>query len=493
MVRCNQCGSVPFWGQVGQVCSQKRCKGLLVKEDQDVEVSAVPENLPDDGSGDDSSLLPEEVAAPHGEAAGVWRDEEGLALRSKAVRLAKQVLEKEQQGEDASEDELTDILHHFVDLGSVYRPARGFPDMARARDQHKGQFFSHPLVGELIWALLKVPAGCRVLESCIGSANLIGDPSSCFVTGIDSDRDAVVVARALLGRGHLVIADELQHHQFREQFGLVVSNPPYSVRVRDRAKLWGWSVGWDGWGNAEQVWLEQAALAVEPGGFVAALLPVGFQEMLSDQFKERLTTKLSLVAEILLPRDEAHVFSTWPVSLYLWYAGPLSWSSTVIECHSIQDWLQKARADQNVVPGLAPLLNWPEQQHQGPVAVKAWRPVQEKQRTIEHLAAEEFVVVRVADGKLRLVPSGVQAAAKMKLLRLEWGNRYDRKLEEHLWHWDELVAQAPLRSIGPVMGLLKNAGLEVRVEAQAKTWLKRRARWYRRQMVRFPRWITKEE
>jgi hypothetical protein len=71
------------------------------------------------------------------------------------------------------------------------------------------------------------------------------------------DRDAVTVARALLGDARYLVVDEFQHHRLDGQFELVLGNPPYSLRLRDRRRFWQ-PVGWDAWGRAEALWLEQA-------------------------------------------------------------------------------------------------------------------------------------------------------------------------------------------------------------------------------------------
>jgi hypothetical protein len=510
------------FGSEGDRCFAKRCNGLLVYVDegpatalevqqQTLPLGAVdfapeehrnghemppePEEKPQSSPGVPVAVL-EPPQAPEG-------DEEvpegPLGDRKLAVATAREVIEGWKQGVAPTLETIASIRRQFHDLGSIYRPERGYPDMAKAREQHRGQFFTSPEVGELIWRLIKPPPGVRVLESSIGCGNLIARPDECFVTGMDVDRDAVTVSRAILGPRHCIVADEMQHHQFREEFELVLGNPPYSVSVRDRAKLWGRSVGWDGWGRGEVVWLEQAALAVKRPGVVAAVLPVGMYEVLSPRFVEWLESRMSLVAEVVLPRREAHVFSEWPVSLYVWLAGIETEDRRfVYECETLEGWLDGlvgSRLEQELTVLLDQARRlWAKNGHQGPLAVRPWQKPRE--REVERdlpLVEEDVVLLRVSNGKLMLVPNGIGAQAKLALLRLEMGNRYDRKQEVHVWHWDELITGPPLLNIGKAVKRMRLYGIKAEVDGATKRWLARRRRWYRRQMAKIPRWISKTE
>ncbi len=510
-LRCSKCGNVALgFASEGDRCfsgkGRNRCNGLLLafedapqKKPVEVPAPTVPEQpavpvlveveshaLPEaNGYHDVDELV---------DAAPVSLDGP-LADRRAAVKLARQVMEDRKAGKVPSAETLETIRSLFRDLGSIYRPERGFPDMARAREKHRGQFFTSTAVGRLIWDLACPPDGVRVLESSIGSANLIPYPDRCFVTGIDVDRESVIVSRALLGPNHCVIVDELQHHKFREQFDVVVGNPPYSVSVRDRAKLWARSVGWDGWGRAELVWLEQAALAVTKPGLVAAVLPVGVYETMTPRFVDWLEGHMHLVAEVILPRREAHVFSQWPVSLYLWVAGAPRSETITLECPSLSGWLDSPEAQDlrgrlgRLLEGLCP------KKHEGPLVIRPYQPVKEKRAGDAVLpeAEVDHVLVRVVNGRLKLVPNGLGAQAKLALIRLEMGERYDRKQEKHIWEWDELLQGPALLSIGKVMYRLWLYGVGADVDGPSRRWLVRRHKWFKRQVANVPRWVFRKK
>ncbi len=485
---CQTCGARPFGllevFKEGDICG-KKCKGYLV----DVAPTIIVEE-------ENETAMPLPVLSVPSlfESENAVREVLGdrpPTNRELAVSKAQTVLVKDQAGKQVYQEELDEIRSLFADLGSIHRPERGFPDMAKARDKHKGQFFTSPIVGELIWALVQPPENSRVLESCIGSGNLIADPSSCYVTGIDVDKEAVTVARALLGSEHCIIHDEMQHHQFRGQFDLVLGNPPYSVSIRDRAQLWSHSVGWDGWGRAEIVWLEQAALAVRDEGTVVAILPVGMYDVFTPKFARWLDSKLYLVAEVILPKDEAHVFSKWPVSLYFWqrqdYHDP---HPLTFEIKSLGDALTSVQEDKH----LCYLWNYFHtgaiHSYDRPVVIKSWHKEEKIARTLElSEEGEDVVSLRISNGGLLLVPHSVMAQAILNLIQLEMGNRFDHKREIHLWLWEELLHEPPLLAIGKITRMFYTYGVGFEVESASLSWLKKRYRWWRRQVFKIPRVI----
>lgn len=518
---CNKCGAIDLgFATEGDRCFGKRCGGLFVLmptaavavERKPVQVNghngcvavveAVPEVVVEPPPALDPmpevELLPEEAPA-----------EGKLADRKKAVALARELLERRKAGQVPTEAEIAELRALFYDLGSVHRPERGFPDMAKAKEKHKGQFFTSPVVGELMWRILRPPVRANVLESCLGSANLIAHPDQCFVTGIDVDREAVLVSRAILGPGHCVIADELQHHRFQGEFEVVLGNPPYSVSMRDRRHLWGHSVGWDGWGRGELVWLEQTAMAVKKGGCAAAVLPVGMCEVMTPKFAEWLNTRLTLAAEIVLPNKEAHTFSQWPVSLYLWAAGDWPLPTKNLVCESLRDWMDALEEIRIHGGSIGQYSGWKRELAElwrefgqrasllkddlldTAIVIKPWeKPRVEQKEADLPLVEEDVVLVRVINGKLRLVPNGLGAQAKMEVLRLEMGERYDRKQEAHFWKWNELVASPALLCVGTVVRMLHQYSIRVEVDKPAKAWLKNRYRWWKRQMCKIPRWVN---
>jgi hypothetical protein len=520
---CERCGqaALGLWAD-GDPCPNRRCGGRLAAQ-ATTGVSGPTTRAPD-GNGHDGTGAALEASVPlvagqlpsrdgEGEAATPDATEEPLvpppdgdllAGRAHAVRLARQVVERRRRGESIEPDVLADIRRRFVDLGAIYRPPAGVFNIQRAREQHRGQFFSNPAIGRLLFRLLQPPQGARVLESCVGIGNLIAEPERVRVTGIDADRDAVAVARALLGDGHCLVVDEFQHHRFDGQFELVLGNPPYSLRLRDRRRLWQ-HVGWDGWGRAEALWLEQAFLAVVQPGVVAAVLPANALDALEPTVVRWIDGKSRLAACIDLPAD-AHASSDWPTALFVWVVG------TEFDGHTYRDGLASLDDD-----AIASLLNrlpvdqmdqlavcqsaWRERIEQrrlagdaGPVIVQPWTPPSREERRQRAdslpLVDSDVVLVRVSDGRMRLVSNGWAAQAKLALLDEEMGARYDRKREVHISLWRELVERPPLLGLEEVTERLHCYGMEAAIDGQSQRWLDRQRRWFDRQMAPLSRWVA---
>jgi hypothetical protein len=520
---CDHCGQAAMgvWAD-GDPCPNRHCRGLLTTQTQPgvTRAAAVrPDGDGHDGSGDAlEGTVP--LALPHPPS----RDGEGetetpeaaeepllpppdhdlLAGRAYAVRLARQVAERRRRAEAIDPGILTEIRRGFVDLGAIYRPPSGVFNIQRAREQHRGQFFSNPAIGRLLFRLLEPPQGVRVLESCVGIGNLIAEPDRVRVTGIDVDRDAVTVARALLGDGHCLVVDEFQHHRFDGHFELVLGNPPYSLRLRDRRRLWQ-HVGWDGWGRAEALWLEQAFLAAARSGVVAAVLPANALEALEPTVVRWVEGKGRLLARIDLPA-EAHASSDWPTALFIWVVGTAFDGATYrdrvpsLDDGAIADLLARWPA------GQVDLLEvcrsaWREAIEQrrlaeddGPVVIRPWTAPARQERRRQAiglpLVDQDVVLARVTNGRLRLVPNGWAAQAKLALLAEEMGTRYDRKRETSISLWQELLERPPLLGLEDVVERLRCYGTEVATDGQSERWLARQRRWYERQMAPLSRWVA---
>jgi hypothetical protein len=519
---CDRCGqaAMGLWSD-GDPCPNRRCGGRLSA--QGAPSILGPTEAPDGNGHDGAGAALETTVAlvvprpPSRDGEGEAEtpeaaeetllpptDDDPLAGRAYAVRLARQVMERRRRGESVEPDVLAEIRRRFVDLGAIYRPPGGVFNIQRAREQHRGQFFSNPAIGRLLFRLLQPPPGARVLESCVGIGNLIVEPECIRVTGIDVDRDAVAVARALLGDGHCLVVDEFQHHRFDGQFELVLGNPPYSLRLRDRRRLWQ-HVGWDGWGRAEALWLEQAFLAAARPGVVAALLPANALEALEPTVVRWVEGKGRLLARIDLPA-EAHASSDWPTALFVWVVG------MAFDGPTYRDRLLSL--DDGVISGL--LARWPAEQidlleacrsawreaierrrlagDDGPVAVRPWTAParQERRKQVDSLPLvdSDVVLARIANGRLRLVPNGWAAQAKLALLAEEMGTRYDRKREVSISLWQELVERPPLLGLEDVTERLRCYGIEAVIDGQSERWLARQRRWYERQMAPLSRWVV---
>jgi len=520
---CDHCGQTAMgvWAD-GDPCPNRHCRGLLTTQTQpEVTRGAAVRPGKDGHDGVGAALeatVPLLVLLPpsrdgEGEADTPESAEEPLlpppdgdllAGRAYAIRLARQVVQRRRRAEAIEPGILTEIRRRFVDLGAIYRPPSGVFNIQRAREQHRGQFFSNPAIGRLLFRLLQPPEGTRVLESCVGIGNLIAEPDCVHVTGIDVDRDAVAVARALLGDGHCLAVDEFQHHRFDGQFELVLGNPPYSLRLRDRRRLWQ-HVGWDGWGRAEALWLEQAFLAAARPGVVAAVLPVNALEALEPTVVRWVEGRGRLLARIDLPA-EAHASSDWPTALFVWVVGAAFEGPTYrdrvpsLDDGAIASLLTRWPADQMEV--LAACRSaWREAIEErglagddGPVVVRPWTPParQERRQQADDLPLLDLDVVlaRIVDGRLRLVPNGWAAQAKLALLAEEMGTRYDRKREASISLWQELVERPPLLGLEDVTERLRCYGAEVAVDGQSGRWLARQRRWYERQMAPLSRWVA---
>jgi hypothetical protein len=520
---CDHCGQTAMgvWAD-GDPCPNRHCRGLLTTQTQPEVTRGTAVRPGEDGHDGAGAAL--EATVPLLVPLPPSRDGEGeadtpesaeepllpppdgdlLAGRAYAIRLARQVVEQRRRGESVEPEVLTEIRRRFVDLGAIYRPPSGVFNIQRAREQHRGQFFSNPAIGRLLFRLLEPPQGIRVLESCVGIGNLIAEPDRVRVTGIDVDRDAVTVARALLGDGHCLVVDEFQHHRFDGQFELVLGNPPYSLRLRDRRRLWQ-HVGWDGWGRAEALWLEQAFLAVARPGVVAAVLPANGLEALEPTVVRWVEGKGQLLARIDLP-PETHASSDWPTALFIWVVG------AAFSGPAYRD--RVPSLDDNTIASL--LARWPSSQldllaacrsawqetveqrrltgEDAPVVVRPWTPParQERRKQVDNLPLLDLDVVlaRIVDGQLRLVPNGWAAQAKLALLDEEMGTRYDRKREVYINLWRELVERPPLLGLEDVAERLRCYGIEAVIDGQSERWLARQRRWYERQMAPLSRWVA---
>ena len=511
---CERCGqaAMGLWAD-GNACPNRRCDGRLVAQagvdghnDAGTGLEATVPVVKVTPSSRDSEGERETLGAPP-EIDDVLRpppDHDLVACRAYAVRLARQVVERRRRGEAIEPDVLAEIRCRFVDLGAIHRPPSGLFNIQRAREQHRGQFFSNPAVGRLLFRLLDPPEGARVLESCVGIGNLIAEPERVRVTGTDVDRDAVTVARALLGNGHCLVTDEFQHHRFDARFELVLGNPPYSLRLRDRRRLWR-HVGWDGWGRAEALWLEQAFLAVTRPGVVAAVLPANALETLEPTVVRWIEGKGRLAACVDLPTD-AHASSDWPTALFAWVVGTEFDGPTyrdrlaTLDDKAIASLLGRWPANQGdvLLACRSAWREWVEQRHlagdDGPVVIQPWTPPsrQERKQRADDLPLMEgdVVVARVANGRMRLVPNGWAAQAKLALLDEETGTRYDRKREVHISLWRELVERPPLLGLEEVTERLHCYGMEVAIDGQSERWLDRQRRWYERQVAPLSRWVA---
>jgi hypothetical protein len=130
----------------------------------------------------------------------------------------------------------------------------------------------------------------------------------------------------------------------------------------------------------------------------------------------------------------------------------------------------------------------------GPVVIRPWTAParQERRQQADDLPLLDLdvVVVRVVDGRLRLVPNGWAAQAKLALLAEEMGTRYDRKREVSLSLWRELVEKPPLLGLEEVTERLHCYGIEAVIDSQSERWLARQRRWYERQMTPLARWVA---
>jgi hypothetical protein len=120
----------------------------------------------------------------------------------------------------------------------------------------------------------------------------------------------------------------------------------------------------------------------------------------------------------------------------------------------------------------------------GPLAVHPWtQPARHERRQQADglpLVDQDVILARVANGRLRLVPNGWAAQAKLALLDEEMGTRYDRKREVYIRLWQELLERPPLLGLEDVAERLRCYGTEVAIDGQSERWLARQRRWYER-------------
>jgi len=158
-------------------------------------------------------------------------------------------------------------------VGLAYE--RFFPDLFKGRH---GQYFTPPPIVRLLFAALPVRPGDRVVDPACGSGALLAEAASrgATVLGIDVDPRLVELARlglALLDADARVVRSDLFVVE-PEPCDVLVANPPFSVRITERAVLDRYEMGRDRDAVlSDQLFVEAMEGWVRPGGHAGVVLP----------------------------------------------------------------------------------------------------------------------------------------------------------------------------------------------------------------------------
>jgi len=135
--------------------------------------------------------------------------------------------------------------------------------MARLESQAKMGFYpTPPQVVNQIKALLKIEPGARMIDTCCGAGEALGEIASgsdCATFGVELDRERSREAKTKLGE---VVWGDALHELVCSQagFSLLYLNPPYD---------------WDGEGNRlEVLFLKQHWAYLQTGGVLIYIVPV---------------------------------------------------------------------------------------------------------------------------------------------------------------------------------------------------------------------------
>jgi predicted RNA methylase len=182
-----------------------------------------------------------------------------------------------------------------------------------------GAFFTPTHVAKFIWQVMapRLPANSKVLEPSVGSGVFLEHaPPDAEITALELDRTSAKVTSLLYPNVEIIEGDALVHAR-RNNYDLVIGNPPYGVSVEfddtgeDWASLGKASKG-KRKGKSEVAFIEFSIKCAKPGGYIAFVLPKGISyATYAAKLRQYMYETCWQVATVFLPGETfAHVGTT---------------------------------------------------------------------------------------------------------------------------------------------------------------------------------------
>jgi SNF2 family DNA or RNA helicase len=406
-------------------------------------------------------------------------------------------------GEVLDEDSRRKIINLYSGLGGFTSSrGEGLAGLHQARIEGFCQFFTPPMVGELIRGLLGIPQGATIFEPSIGSGSLLFDiQDQVNITGIELEEKAFLVCRTCLPKASL-LQDDFINYKPRALFDYVVGNPPFSMTLTDRRGLY-YNKNWEGHILSHLACLELSVEAVKPGGFVALIMPsdfLGNSETVT--FHRWLNEKADLIAKIKLPKDTFSA-TEWETSLFIFQKSREYWDG-LKECfeYDLKDFgeVEALLSDFHRSASFARTNGYAEwiRPKDKPIEIEKYvEPEKEKKMSSPSLSLSNIdqVMLFAYPKKTILKPLSLGAQLKLKKLELQAKRIYDRKTGEATNAWLELLNAPYVQSKDKIIEGLTREGIEIifnqsEIDRQDNfsNWLKRQGSSYARVIKKGQDW-----
>jgi len=390
----------------------------------------------------------------------------------KAKRNANNIIALElSQKPGLTPEERQEIIRLYTGLGGLVETEhQGLAGLDQARKEGYCQFFSPPVLGELIADLLKIPDGATVLEPSIGSGSLVFNiQDRVKITGIEIEEQAFTIAQACLP-GTELIRDSLINYKPKNCFDYVIANPPYSMILTDELQLYQ-NVNWERHIESHLACLEMSIEAVQDGGFVAIILPENYLEA-SDTFTFHrwLNKHARLLFKIGLPGDTFEA-TEWKTTLFVYQkaTGPLKVPEFNIELSSLGPELNLDKDFKNL--GFDYLLEKIDQYafevtpSSEPIKLEPPPEIPKAKVLINKLTLPiaEIDQVQIITRSKQTILKPLTLGALLKLAKIEATaeKRYDRKNERYTNLWLETLRKPLILKKSEIYNRLAQEDLEL--------------------------------
>lgn len=420
--------------------------------------------------------------------------QERIEKNEEALRLC-----QEAQGKVLDETLRQKIINLYSGLGGITSAeGKGLAGLHEAREEGFCQFFSPPEVGRIIKDLLQIPKGATVFEPSIGSGSLLFDiQDQVNITGIELEEKAFTVCRACLPKAFLVW-DDFINYKPRALFDYVIGNPPFSMTLTDRQGLY-YNKNWEGHILSHLACLELSIEAVNPGGFVALIMPsdfLGNSETVT--FHRWLNDRTDMVAKIKLPKDTFSA-TDWDTSIFIFQKNREYWDA-LKECFEydlndfgqveglLKEFYKSVVFDH--IRGYAERIEPKDK----PIEIEKYvEPEKEKRMSALPLSVSDIdqVILFSHPNKTILKPLSLGAQLKLKKLELQAKKIYDRKTEETTNAWLELLNSPYVQSKDKIIDALTKEGIEVIFNQSEIDRQDNFSNWFKRQSSPYARVIKK--
>lgn len=358
--------------------------------------------------------------------------------------------------------------------------------------ESKGQYLTPYGITRLITDLLKMSQGTRVYDPTCGTSRFAEYlPAGCQFTGIEIDKTAVKIGKLLYPDATIEHGDILNNLHFREQFDVVLGNPPFGLWWKVDPKKSNLA---SAAGKILSQWkiLEAAITAVKKGGIVGLVIPQNTfkNDRAADQRAGRFWNSNCVVrAEIDLPASAFKSSGTsWPCSIVILQRPPAK--TTAPFTYKIKNIKQEyselikqfhySDAFRWMQAGTGPLL---KDRRKKKKTVVVNTKFLEKKKEFEHVftddlapnTKEDIIFVKRKGDKLTLRPNGVVAALKLEEWKMSVSQYYTT-----MWKKRCTVDQIVLRD--NIKGFEK-VGLKMEIDPEFYLYLKGKRKFYRKENI----------